>query len=421
LSTLAGRLGAIPARWRWVGLVAVAALAVLLVWFFLFRDSSGSSPSSTAGPPPVRPALGRPVQYANYTAAVDEALAGVRDAGSLQGDERRKKLEGAAASLEKVEGASVEPPAGGISEVDNTAIISELRSQDPNLAAVEGSLSTLSQGLRESQTAQTLPGTLDGGKAGAELQSVLSDPAFDYEKELSLLERLAQWLGGQAGEADPGNVLWRLLTALMAGLAGAVLTFFLTERVPNRWARLGLSAVGGLLVGGIFYVATGNLDILVGILGAVGLVVAAIAAGLISTGLYRASAPARARTLSDLAAALGMSAGQARSRAEEAAAAGDYRHAIRYRCLAVLLALDEVGMLAFDRTATDREYLFRAPGPLQDEMQPLLARFEEVWYGDAPAGAGEWSDFSARAARIEARVAAEGRAGKQAATGRSAA
>jgi hypothetical protein len=87
----------------------------------------------------------------------------------------------------------------------------------------------------------------------------------------------------------------------------------------------------------------------------------------------------------------------------------------------VLLALDEVGMLAFDRTATDREYLFRAPGPLQDEMQPLLARFEDVWYGDAPVGDGEWSDFATRAARIETRVAADGRAGKQTATGRSAA
>ena len=95
-----------------------------------------------------------------------------------------------------------------------------------------------------------------------------------------------------------------------------------------------------------------------------------------------------------------MSAGEARKRAEEAAAGGDYRHAIRYRCLAVLLALDEVGMLAFDRTATDREYLFRAPGGLQEELQPLLTRFEQVWYGDAPVTEGDWGEFTARAGRI---------------------
>src|SRR5205823_6240979 len=153
------------------------------------------------------------------------------------------------------------------------------------------------------------------------------------------------------------------------------------------------------------------------ILGAIGLVIAAVAVGLISTGLYRSSAPARPRPLSDLAAALGMSAGEARKRAEEAGRAEDYRHAIRYRCLAVLLALDEVGMLAFDRTATDREYLFRAPGGLQEELQPLLARFEEVWYGDAPTTEADWADYAARAGRVEARVTAESRAAKQAAAG----
>jgi hypothetical protein len=415
LSTLAKRLGAMPSRWRWAGLVVVAALAVLLVWFFLFRNPSGSTPLSASSPPPMRPALGHRVPYASYNAAVDQALTGVRDAGSLQGDKRKKKLEAAAASLQTVEGASVDPPTGGISEVDNTLIISELRTQDPNLGALETSLSSLSRSLHDLATAQMLPGTLDGDKAKTELNNVLSDSAFNYDKNLTPLEQFARWLAGRAGQADPGNLLWRLLTALIAALAGGVLTFFLTERVTNRWARLGLSVAGGLLTGILFYAATGFLGTIVEVLGAGGLVVAAIAAGLISTSLYQASAPAKPRALSDLAAALGMSAGEARKRAAEAAAESDYRHAIRYRCLAVLLALDEVGMLAFDRTATDREYLFRAPGPLQDEMQPLLAHFEEVWYGDAPAGVENWTVFDARAARIEATVAAQGRTGRSAA------
>jgi hypothetical protein len=54
-------------------------------------------------------------------------------------------------------------------------------------------------------------------------------------------------------------------------------------------------------------------------------------------------------------------------------------------------------------------------------MQPLLAAFEHVWYGDAPAGAAEWSDFAARAGRIEAQVAAAKRGGTQAAQAGSAA
>ena len=134
-------------------------------------------------------------------------------------------------------------------------------------------------------------------------------------------------------------------------------------------------------------------------------------AALIFSGLYVASSPpSKPPALSELAATLGMNAREARTRAEEAASAGDYRLGVRYRCLAVLLALDEVGMLHFDRTATDREYLFRAPGGLQNDLQPLLDRFEAVWYGEAPVGAEDWTAYAARAAAIEAKVADEVRA-----------
>ena len=110
-----------------------------------------------------------------------------------------------------------------------------------------------------------------------------------------------------------------------------------------------------------------------------------------------------------------MSAAEARRRAEEAAGAEDYRSAIRYRCLAVLLALDEAGMLTFDRTATNREYLFRAPPAVHDDLQPLLDRFDQIWYGDAPSNAQEWAAYSAKAASIEARVTTEVRSQAKAA------
>ena len=70
-----------------------------------------------------------------------------------------------------------------------------------------------------------------------------------------------------------------------------------------------------------------------------------------------------------------MGAEEARRRAAASASEGDYRAAIRYRCLAVLLALDEAGMLVFDRSATNREYLFRAPGPIHDELAIAVEPF----------------------------------------------
>ena len=69
-----------------------------------------------------------------------------------------------------------------------------------------------------------------------------------------------------------------------------------------------------------------------------------------------------------------------------------------------MLTLDEAGKLAFDRAATNREYLFRAPGPLHDDLQALLSQFEAVWYGNNPTTEDEWREYSARATSIEARV-----------------
>jgi hypothetical protein len=186
-----------------------------------------------------------------------------------------------------------------------------------------------------------------------------------------------------------------------------------SERLGSRRLRLGLAFIVGLTVGSITYLATGNLGETVLVLGAVGMVVAAIAAALIFLGMGRASAPSRPRAVSELAAVLGMGSAEARRKATEVAAHGDYRSAIRYRCLAVLLDLDEEGWLVFDRSATDREYLFRAPGTLQNDLQPLLARFEEVWYGDAPAGVEDWTSYDALAAQIEAKVASEAAAQRE--------
>jgi hypothetical protein len=105
-----------------------------------------------------------------------------------------------------------------------------------------------------------------------------------------------------------------------------------------------------------------------------------------------------------------MGAEEARRRAAASSSEGDYRAAIRYRCLAVLLALDEAGMLVFDRSATNREYLFRAPGPIHDDLQMLLSRFEAIWYGNSPTNAAEWAKYDASASSIEDHIASQRKA-----------
>src|SRR5688572_151174 len=202
LKGLSFRFGGIPARWRrWVALGTVALLAVFLVWFFVLRDTEGQGPGGTTPLP--RPALGKTIPLEEYRAAVNDTLAQVREAQSLSGDERKKAVENAISTLDKVEGARVVPQDGGedagAAEIDNTHLLAELREDDPDLSQVESGLAALEETLREQSG--PVEGSLDGELAKEELQRVLADPAFDYERDLSPLQRLARWISSLTGQA----------------------------------------------------------------------------------------------------------------------------------------------------------------------------------------------------------------------------
>lgn len=419
MSRALGRLRT-QAWWKWAALAAGAVLAVFLLWFFVFRGS-GVTPAASPTPPP-RFSLGKTISYDTYLAAVDRALSDLRDARA-DATQKATKVSDAANELEQVDGANISGSPGGDNpvQVDNSALTVELRGKEPNLVAVEAALSGLSADLH-AQKSGVQSGTQAGEQAKAEMRKVLSDPAFNYEHELTPVQRLQRWLASLTGNADPSDTLWRWLLAFVAGLAVGILVFLFSDRLGNRWARFGLGVVAGLVTAAIVLYGTARLDLVFEIMAAVGLVVAAVAAGLLLTGVYRSSAPpAKPRPISELAEVLGMGSVEARQRAEEAAAAGDYRSAIRFRTLAVLLTLDESGQLVFDRAATDREYLFRAPGPLHVDLQPMLDRFSAVWYGEAPAGPEEWRDTNEHGAHLEAMSAAQARADKQSGDKRSAA
>ncbi len=404
----------IPVWWGRGGLVALLLLAGFLAWFFFLRG--GGSPAVVVQTPPPRPAVGKVVSFAGYRKAVSDAQSDLGVARSSSGDSQKKAIQKAINDLESVEGASVLPLATDSkpSQIDNTLILGELRQDDPNLGAVDAALSLLGDSL-DAASSEGVKGVLVGQPAIGALNKVLSDPIFDYTRTETPLQKLADWLAGLTGQADPGDTLWRWFLSIVAGMSGGALTYLATDRIRNRWLRLGVSALGGLVVGIVFFFGAGNIDLAFQLLGAVGLGVAALVLALVAAGLNRASSPGSVTPISELAQVLGMSAAEARRRAEEASGEGDYRSAIRYRCLAVLLALDEAGMLTFDRTATNREYLFRAPGTIHDDLQPLLDRFDQIWYGDASTNAQEWAAYNAKAASIEARVTAEARSRAKAA------
>jgi hypothetical protein len=76
--------------------------------------------------------------------------------------------------------------------------------------------------------------------------------------------------------------------------------------------------------------------------------------------------------------------------ADEKARGGDFRSAFRLIYLATLVTLDTGGVLRFDRSKTNWEYLraLRAAGrsDVYEAMRPLTLDFDRLWYGLAKAG-----------------------------------
>jgi hypothetical protein len=70
-------------------------------------------------------------------------------------------------------------------------------------------------------------------------------------------------------------------------------------------------------------------------------------------------------------------------RAEDLSVQGDYRNAIRYLYLSSLLVLDEQGVMRYDRSRTNREYLRSVSSrpELAAPLRDVIEVFDRVWYG----------------------------------------
>ena len=77
------------------------------------------------------------------------------------------------------------------------------------------------------------------------------------------------------------------------------------------------------------------------------------------------------------------------ARADSAAAANDFRSALRFLYLSAILHLQERGVLPYDKSLTNREYLYqaRADSDLYTALGPAITVFDEVWYGHKPCDA----------------------------------
>jgi hypothetical protein len=82
-------------------------------------------------------------------------------------------------------------------------------------------------------------------------------------------------------------------------------------------------------------------------------------------------------------------------RAESLSTQGDYRNAIRYLYLSSLLVLDEQGVMRYDRSRTNREYLRSVSSrpELAKPLRDVIDVFDRVWYGFEPIDENTYKSY----------------------------
>ncbi len=83
------------------------------------------------------------------------------------------------------------------------------------------------------------------------------------------------------------------------------------------------------------------------------------------------------------------------TRSEKAAASQDFRDALRFLYLSAIFHLQERGMLTYDKSLTNLEYLrtLRTHAELQRALRPAIQVFDDVWYGYKPCDADTVADY----------------------------
>jgi len=86
---------------------------------------------------------------------------------------------------------------------------------------------------------------------------------------------------------------------------------------------------------------------------------------------------------------------------------GDYRSAVRYLYLSALLIMDERGVLRYDRSKTNREYLrsVSESPELSEPLEEVIDVFDNVWYGYHSLEENSFKQYSDRVEELKEKKA----------------
>jgi hypothetical protein len=235
-------------------------------------------------------------------------------------------------------------PKGRTVSVNHSYIVSLMRSSPPKTAFLRDQLTA----LRAERSAAA---------------SFTGFNAADAQTVRRILNRSEfQW---ESGETNP----------LLKNLASLWARF--TRWLNNLFAHTGLGSVSTYVFGA---------------LGAIVLLVVVIFVLRHALGDFVAEAQSRSRDGNEE----NLTADTALMNAQKLSSAGDYRSAVRYLYLSALLVLEERGLLRYDRTKTNREYLRSLANlpELATNLRQVVEVFDQVWYGFQPLDEVGYSKYA---------------------------
>jgi hypothetical protein len=272
-----------------------------------------------------------PIALADYWDLVQDTRQAVGQMEAKPAATIRQELDALAAQWEQV--SAVELSDQSVVEVDPSYLAEELRKDPPELERLAGLLDALLQAHEQyPQKVFTLEDVLP-------LKEILSRPEFQWQPQGQAIQ-LPDWL---------------------VKLYESILDFF--ERVIFRTGTMIYEGRTLLKIAGVIIFILSLLF---------------IARGLSRSLVREAQLAAEDDENNELLTSKG-----ALKRAETLSMQGDYRTAIRYLYLSSLLVLDEQGLMRYDRSRTNREYLrsVSSKPELAKPLQDVIDVFDRVWYG----------------------------------------
>jgi hypothetical protein len=298
--------------------------------------------------------LNTEVSINQYWELVDQSQQALADIKGQSAEKVRGGLDDLALQWEAVK--QVQLKNGEVIPLDNSFIITALRAEEPDLDRLTGLFDALLAARADYPAAQFT------AKDIQPLNEILSRPEFQWKEQ----------------EPNPINEwfqkLWdRFIT-------------WLDKLFPDREMTVNISPGPG-------WSLTSSLAVILLVL-----ILAYIFRGLFADMITDAHLTGDGNSGDEI-----LTAEAAFQRAQTLSRGGEYRSAVRYLYLSSLLLLDERGLLRYDRTRTNREYL-RTVSDSPELVQPLtevIEVFDNVWYGYHELDEASFKHYSDRVEELK--------------------